>query len=206
MQQRYYDPVALRFLSPDPVDVSGTDGSNFNRYWYANDNPYTFTDPDGRNPVAGAAAGCAISGPACPAGAVVGAVIGVAMGVAAVLVYNEVASDGGDAAGSSEGRNTNPYDGPVEAPVIVVDGSGNAIPVGAGEQIGASESGEYQQVKDREGNPTGVRLDRGGHRGHADPKAQAPHGHRPGVTDDAGNPHLPVNPPKPPEPKPPEIR
>ncbi|HET9049227.1 MAG TPA: RHS repeat-associated core domain-containing protein [Chiayiivirga sp.] len=47
MQQRYYDPVALRFLSPDPVDVSGTDGSNFNRYWYANNNPYRFTDPDG---------------------------------------------------------------------------------------------------------------------------------------------------------------
>ena len=48
MQQRYYDPVALRFLSPDPVDVSTTDGSNFNRYWYANNNPYRFIDPDGR--------------------------------------------------------------------------------------------------------------------------------------------------------------
>jgi RHS repeat-associated protein len=49
MQQRYYDPVALRFLSTDPVDVSGTDGSNFNRYWYANDNPLRFVDPDGRD-------------------------------------------------------------------------------------------------------------------------------------------------------------
>ncbi len=48
MQQRYYDPVALRFLSPDPVDVSASDGGNFNRYWYANNNPYKFTDPDGR--------------------------------------------------------------------------------------------------------------------------------------------------------------
>ena len=48
MQQRYYDPVALRFLSPDPVDVSATTGGNFNRYWYANNNPYRFTDPDGR--------------------------------------------------------------------------------------------------------------------------------------------------------------
>ncbi|MCX7564390.1 RHS repeat-associated core domain-containing protein [Xanthomonadaceae bacterium XH05] len=48
MQQRYYDPVALRFLSPDPVHVSATDGSNFNRYWYANNNPYRFRDPDGR--------------------------------------------------------------------------------------------------------------------------------------------------------------
>lgn len=48
MQQRYYDPVALRFLSPDPVDVSARDGGNFNRYWYANNNPYRFVDPDGR--------------------------------------------------------------------------------------------------------------------------------------------------------------
>ena len=50
MQQRYYDPVAQRFLSPDPVDVNATDGSNFNRYWYANNNPYRFRDPDGRCP------------------------------------------------------------------------------------------------------------------------------------------------------------
>jgi len=48
MQQRYYDPIAQRFLSPDPVDVSTANGSNFNRYWYANNNPYRFIDPDGR--------------------------------------------------------------------------------------------------------------------------------------------------------------
>ena len=47
MQQRYYDPIAQRFLSPDPVDVSGTNGGNFNRYWYANNNPYKFVDPNG---------------------------------------------------------------------------------------------------------------------------------------------------------------
>lgn len=50
MQQRYYDPVLGRFLSADPAapDAANT-GSNFNRYWYANDNPHKFTDPDGRN-------------------------------------------------------------------------------------------------------------------------------------------------------------
>ena len=48
MQQRYYDPVAMRFISVDPVDVSGTNGGNFNRYWYGNNNPYTNIDPDGR--------------------------------------------------------------------------------------------------------------------------------------------------------------
>jgi RHS repeat-associated protein len=48
MQQRYYDPVLGRFLSVDPVGVSGANGGNFNRYWYANNNPYKFLDPDGR--------------------------------------------------------------------------------------------------------------------------------------------------------------
>lgn len=48
MQGRYYDPEAMRFLSVDPVATSTADGSNFNRYWYANNNPYKFVDPDGR--------------------------------------------------------------------------------------------------------------------------------------------------------------
>ncbi len=48
MQQRYYDPGIGRFLSVDPVTADGNTGGNFNRYWYANNNPYRFTDPDGR--------------------------------------------------------------------------------------------------------------------------------------------------------------
>lgn len=48
MQQRYYDPQIGRFLSVDPVTADGNTGGNFNRYWYANNNPYRFTDPDGR--------------------------------------------------------------------------------------------------------------------------------------------------------------
>jgi len=48
MQQRYYDPSVERFLSVDPVGVDPASGGNFNRYWYANDNPYRYTDPDGR--------------------------------------------------------------------------------------------------------------------------------------------------------------
>ncbi|HEY2346995.1 MAG TPA: RHS repeat-associated core domain-containing protein [Xanthomonadaceae bacterium] len=47
-QQRYYDPVIGRFLSTDPVQADDKGGS-FNRYWYADDNPYGFTDPDGRD-------------------------------------------------------------------------------------------------------------------------------------------------------------
>lgn len=52
MQQRHYDPVAMRFLSVDPVHLDAS-GGNFNRYWYANNNPYTFVDPDGRFGCAG---------------------------------------------------------------------------------------------------------------------------------------------------------
>lgn len=32
----------------DPVTAYSSAEANFNRYWYANNNPYKFTDPDGR--------------------------------------------------------------------------------------------------------------------------------------------------------------
>jgi RHS repeat-associated protein len=48
MQQRYYDPLAGRFLSVDPVTTDAKTGSSFNRYVYGNNNPYKFKDPDGR--------------------------------------------------------------------------------------------------------------------------------------------------------------
>lgn len=48
MQQRYYDAVAGRFLSVDPVITNAKDGSFFGRYHYVNNNPYKYTDPDGR--------------------------------------------------------------------------------------------------------------------------------------------------------------
>jgi RHS repeat-associated protein len=51
MQQRYYDPIAGRFLSVDPVTTDAKTGGHFNRYVYADNNPYKYTDPDGRSPV-----------------------------------------------------------------------------------------------------------------------------------------------------------
>lgn len=48
MQQRYYDPQIGRFLSVDPVSADTVTGWNFNRYNYGANNPYKFTDPDGR--------------------------------------------------------------------------------------------------------------------------------------------------------------
>jgi RHS repeat-associated protein len=83
MQQRYYDPVALRFLSPDPVDVSAVNGGNFNRYWYANNNPYRYVDPDGQFALNGI-------------GAIVGAIGGgIAGGVVAAMnggTYKHIAA------------------------------------------------------------------------------------------------------------------
>jgi RHS repeat-associated protein len=48
MQQRFYDPVAGRFLSIDPAVTDVNTGGSFNRYSYVADNPYKFVDPDGR--------------------------------------------------------------------------------------------------------------------------------------------------------------
>lgn len=50
MQQRYYEPLAGRFLSVDPIVTDMGSGASFNRYAYAANSPYTYTDPDGRNP------------------------------------------------------------------------------------------------------------------------------------------------------------
>lgn len=40
-----------RWLSVDPVQADPSTGQNFNRYWYGNNNPYKFIDPDGREVV-----------------------------------------------------------------------------------------------------------------------------------------------------------
>ena len=45
MQARYYDPVIGRFMSNDPVGFH--DIHSFNRYAYANNNPYKYVDPTG---------------------------------------------------------------------------------------------------------------------------------------------------------------
>jgi RHS repeat-associated protein len=46
---RWYDPAMGRFLSPDAVRFHIEDVAHFNRYAYANSNPFIFVDPDGRD-------------------------------------------------------------------------------------------------------------------------------------------------------------
>jgi RHS repeat-associated protein len=61
MQQRYFDPIAGRFMSVDPVVTNANTGKSFSRYEYASNNPYRFIDPDGRDPKCSAGmSGCTV--------------------------------------------------------------------------------------------------------------------------------------------------
>jgi RHS repeat-associated protein len=51
MRARYYDPVIGRFMSVDPLAFSEADPQTFNRYSYANNNPYKYFDPNGLDSV-----------------------------------------------------------------------------------------------------------------------------------------------------------
>ncbi len=47
---RWYNPELGRFISRDPVGINPSDVKSFNRYAYANNNPYRYVDLDGRQP------------------------------------------------------------------------------------------------------------------------------------------------------------
>ncbi len=49
---RWYDPRIGRFLAIDPAGFDPQNPQSFNRYAYANNNPYSYVDPDGRVPLA----------------------------------------------------------------------------------------------------------------------------------------------------------
>lgn len=69
---RHYDPMIGRFTGIDPVGTDPEDQFSFNRYAYANNNPYRYVDPNGETAVATGVtifvggtiyiAGCQVSG------------------------------------------------------------------------------------------------------------------------------------------------
>ncbi|WP_295628487.1 RHS repeat-associated core domain-containing protein [uncultured Nitrosomonas sp.] len=81
---RYYEPETGRYISPDPIGLSG----GLNIYGYALQNPLTYTDPTGEA-VPALIAACA-GNPACAAavGAGVGALTGVLFDLGSQLLDN----------------------------------------------------------------------------------------------------------------------
>jgi RHS repeat-associated protein len=51
MGARYYSPVLGRFMGTDPKGFDPENLHSFNRYAYANNNPYKYVDPDGHSPI-----------------------------------------------------------------------------------------------------------------------------------------------------------
>lgn len=207
MQQRYMDPQLGVFLSVDPVTAYEQPVGQFNRYRYANGNPYKFTDPDGKQAIP------------LPAPYIFPVPV---PSLGGDIQRNEDSSSGDRQSGPSgrptsrptgrptgrdagrRGRDGQPIEGqgggggskPGEnnaTGTIYVDSKGNAIPTPTGGKIEGSPDGRYIQAKGPDGQPTGVRID-GGHKPstHPDPRAQQPHGHVPGVTNDDGTPWLPI--------------
>ena len=204
---RYMYDKPGRFISPDPIGpVDPWTGKinmevllnpqRLNAYAYGLNNPYRYVDRDGKEALA-------LPGPIPlpiilppsqsltprERAAVVSGLIGLINPITAyenAKAWWNYWNEGGTS-------NTNPFTGPVDKPVTIVDPAGNAIPVGAGEQVTGSPDGRWIQVRDDKGNPTGTRLD-GPHNpsSHSDPRAQKPHGHVPGANNPDGTPWLPV--------------
>lgn len=125
MQQRYMDPDLGRFLSVDPVTAYANPGHNFNRYVYANNNPYRYVDPDGEVALPGFVIGAGLEivrqavtgeikdtsfkgiasnvGKALVAGAAGAAGAGIASGVARLSASIAVRAVGNSAAGAAIG-------------------------------------------------------------------------------------------------------
>ncbi|HEL3255806.1 RHS repeat-associated core domain-containing protein [Stenotrophomonas maltophilia] len=206
MQQRYMDPQLGVFLSVDPVTAYDQPVGQFNRYRYANGNPYKFTDPDGRNAL--------LAAPLVVVPIVIGLTyyatttaeqrtdIGNKLdgAVKGLLQKSEesprlpaLQGDGSIARDKQSPKIESSAGEKKETGTIYVDSKGNAIPTPPGGKIEGSPDGRFVQAKGPDGQPTGVRID-GGHKPstHPDPRAQQPHGHVPGVTNADGTPWLPI--------------
>jgi RHS repeat-associated protein len=192
MQQRYYDPVAGRFLSIDPVTTDANTGSSFNRYAYANNSPYRYIDPDGRNTVEDFLPKGA---PIVALGNSIAAIVVIAEGVMtgnasmvttgkAALQENKAANIEGLGAVLSMGRGGRGGSTKIIDPVIgqvgriSVSTKGNAMlePVG-GNTVPAGKGG----VDTHTVYPNGSNAQRLNEQGHPNNPTPHGHGHQPGT-------------------------
>jgi RHS repeat-associated protein len=165
MQQRYYDQSIGRFLSVDPVTANANTGAMFNRYNYAYNNPYRFTDPDGRQAITWeqardlfgkrlvtAGATSAADGPV-PVGEAIGAVI--LIGTVVEIGYKIYqSSDTADSAGDKVKEGTVPAQGASGEKGELEGSGGQAGADGAFDSVdGTNERSprEGVRVKDLEG-------------------------------------------------------
>ncbi len=197
---RYYDEALARFGSVDPwtsqTDYAYlTNPQRLNRYVYGMNNPYRYVDPDGRMSKD-------IENGINPFEMTEGYGVGRGGGFASSAKSsksNITSKKTGKASKNSQKLlpAPKPRGNLNKAPdhgTIYVDPKGNALVTPKGGKITGSPDGKYIQVRDAQGNQTGVRID-AGHKPstHPDPRAQQPHGHVPGVTNPDGTLWLPIN-------------
>jgi RHS repeat-associated protein len=148
MQQRYYDPVAGRFLSIDPVTADSNTGGSFNRYAYTNNSPYKYIDPDGRNPAVlpAAAGGTMVCGPIC--GGIAAGVVLIGGTYVAAKISNAIHNRKSDDAPKEARRPSR--DVRAGADANATDSNGNLICVYCGEVMttepGHDDSREHDHV------------------------------------------------------------
>lgn len=162
MQQRYYDAQIGRFLSVDPVTAHANPGQNFNRYWYGNNNPYKFTDPDGRIAVLiPLIEACAASVACGTAVAAAGVYVAHQASEALEAIYNEVVSDAGEtpqpSASGDSPSNDDKLDGLINSGKKEGESSTTKISRPGGEEARDREYGDLG-LKNVEGKGNGVKV------------------------------------------------